>query len=116
MYSSNRVRGKKTASLRDKQVRLPLLGLADVRSLYVLPSTNERSRRIDDLCFRCRNTVYGLMYISLGIHPVDHHPDPQSVLNEVKVYISMVYSLEVTRSSTLSLWLGGEGCRLFATG
>lgn len=67
MSSSNKVMGKKKASLRDKQVCLLTGGIADIRSLSVLLSTNERSRRDDHLLvFQFTTTVFGLMYNSLG--------------------------------------------------
>ena len=67
MSSSNKVMGKKKASLRDKQVCLLSAGIADIRSLSVLLSTNERNRRDNHLLvFQFTITVFGLMYNSLG--------------------------------------------------
>jgi len=67
MSSSNKVMGKKKASLRDKQVCLLSAGNADIRSLSVLLSTNERNRRDNHLLvFQFTITVFGLMYNSLG--------------------------------------------------
>ena len=61
--------GKKKASLRDKQVCLLTGGIADIRSLSVLLSTNERSRKDNHFCFDVLVTVCILiMYTPFRSH------------------------------------------------